>query len=65
MADVQRISAQEARRRAESGATLLVCAYDDDAKCRKAQLDGAIMMSELRPRLASLRKDQNIVFYCA
>ena len=65
MAEVQRISAQEARRRAQSGATLLVCAYDDDAKCRKAQLDGAITLSEVRPRLPSLRRDQNIVLYCA
>jgi len=65
MANVQRISAQEARRKTQSGATLLVCAYDDDAKCRKAQLDGAITMSELRAQLPSLRKDQNIVLYCA
>jgi hypothetical protein len=65
MAEVRRISAREARRRAQSGATLLVCAYDDDAKCRKAHLDGAIAMSELRPRLPSLRKDQGIVLYCA
>ena len=44
---------------------LLVCAYDDDEKCRQYHLDGAIPMSEFRKRASSLAKNQEVIFYCA
>jgi len=37
--DVRRIPPDEARRRVEDGA-LLVCAYDDEEKCRDMLLEG-------------------------
>lgn len=64
MGEVERIGADEARPRTESGGALLVCAYDDEAKCSKMMLDGAISMTELRARTASLPKDHEIIFYC-
>jgi hypothetical protein len=65
MAEVERISAEDARRKVQSGEALLVCAYEDDAKCATMRLDGAITLSELRPTLPSLPKDREIVLYCA
>jgi hypothetical protein len=65
MADIERIDVDEARSRTRSGDALLVCAYDDDAKCAAMALEGAIPMSALRARTASLPKDQELIFYCA
>jgi hypothetical protein len=65
MAEVPRISAEEARQKVQSGQALLVCAYDDDSKCGQMRLDGAITMSELRQMLPSLPKDREIILYCA
>ena len=67
MADTaERISPQEARRhlRADPNA-LLVCAYDNDEKCRQNWLDGAVTLAELQARAATLAKDREIIFYCA
>jgi hypothetical protein len=63
--DVPRISPAEARRRVQHGRALLVCGYEDDAKCRSMALEGAITLNELRQRLASLPKSQDLIFYCA
>jgi hypothetical protein len=65
MATVERIDPGEARRKVTSGQALLVCAYDDEAKCRQIALDGAISLAELGSRLASLPKDTELIFYCA
>jgi hypothetical protein len=65
MADVERISVAEARRKAEAGEALLVCAYDDAQKCNQMKLHGSIQLAELRSRLGALPKDQQIIFYCA
>jgi hypothetical protein len=59
-----RISAQDAYRRAQSGA-LLVCAYEDDAKCAKMALDGSISLKSLEARASTLPKTQELIFYCA
>jgi len=61
----KRISAEEARRKLRSGQALLVCAYEDEAKFRKLQLEGAISLNEFKSRLSSLSRDQEIIFYCA
>jgi hypothetical protein len=63
--DVPRISPAEARRRVQQGHALLVCGYEDDNKCRSMALEGAITLNELRQRLPSLPKSQELVFYCA
>jgi hypothetical protein len=65
MAEVERISAEEARQKVQSGRALLVCAYDDEAKCGPIRLEGAITMSELRRKLPSVPRDREIILYCA
>ena len=65
MTEVERISADEARRKMQSGRALLVCAYDDEAKCGSIRLEGAITMSELRRMLPSLPGEPEIILYCA
>ena len=65
MAEVRRISADEAHEKVRAGQALLVCAYEDDAKCSRIALEGAITLDELRARLAPLPKNQDIIFYCA
>ena len=62
---VQRIEPEQARREISSGGALLVCAYDDDEKCKHYELSGALTLSELQRREHSLARDQEIIFYCA
>ena len=40
MADIQRISAQQAHAKSKANQALLVCAYEDEAKCRMLNLTG-------------------------
>jgi hypothetical protein len=63
MADIERISAQQANTKAKSNQALLVCAYEDEAKCRMLNLDGSISFASLQSRAASLPKTQEIIFY--
>lgn len=65
MTEPKRISSEEVYQKLSSGETILVCAYEDDAKFRKMQLQGAISLNELKSKLSSLAKDQEVVFYCA
>jgi hypothetical protein len=65
MADIERISAQEARRKTEAGEALLVCAYEDDARCRMANLAGSISLTTFESRIGSVPKTQEVIFYCA
>lgn len=65
MAEVPRISVEDARQRMQSGRARLACAYDDEAKCSALKLEGSITMRELRSMLPSLARDQAIVLYCA
>ena len=65
MATVQRISPQEAHDRVASGQALLVCAYDDEQKCRHYHLEGALSLSEFRSQESSVPRDKEIIFYCA
>lgn len=65
MADVSRISVEEARRNVGAGRALLVGTYDDGQKCSKINLRGSINMAQLASRVATLVKDQEIIFYCA
>jgi hypothetical protein len=63
MADTERISAQQAHTKAESNQALLVCAYEDEAKCRVLNLDGSISFASFQSRAVSLPKTQEIIFY--
>ena len=65
MAEAARVDPEEVLEKIESGEALLVCAYEDVAKCRDADLEGSITLGELRSRLASIPKDKEIVFFCA
>lgn len=61
----QKISPHEAHIKVEGGAAILVCAYDDDEKCRGMLLEGAILLSTLKSREEKLPQDTEIIFYCA
>ena len=65
MATVARIAPPEAQARVIAGTALLVCAYDDPARCAEIHLEGAIFIQEFRARRSSLPRDQEIIFYCA
>jgi hypothetical protein len=65
VAEIERISVDDAHRKVAARQALLVCAYDDDAKCRMIDLDGSMSLTTFRTRAASLPKDQEIIFYCA
>jgi hypothetical protein len=62
---VPRIDVEQARRKVKANQALLVCAYDDVAKCRQVELEGSVPISELESRLTALPKDQELIFYCA
>jgi len=59
------MSAREAREKTISGQAMLVCAYEDDAKCRSVLLEGAMTLTEFLEELPGLDRDQEIIFYCA
>ena len=63
MAHIERISAQQARAKAKASQALLVCAYEDEAKCRMLNLEGSISFASLQSRAKSLPKTQEIIFY--
>jgi hypothetical protein len=65
MAEPVRVSPEEARQKAMSRSALLVCAYEDDEKCKRVFLEGAISLTEFKSKRPSLPKDQEIIFYCA
>ena len=64
MANVPRVSVEDARRDVTAGLALLVFAYDDE-RCRRVALEGSIPLSDLTARAATLSKDQPLIFYCA
>ena len=63
MADIERISAQQAHTKAKANQALLVCAYEDEAKCRMLNLEGSLSFSSFKSRVESLPKSQEIIFY--
>ncbi len=65
MVDAIRITAEEVRQKVNSGSSLLVCAYDDDAKFARFHLEGAISLADFESQLPSLEKSQELIFYCA
>jgi hypothetical protein len=65
MADVVRIPVAEAQREIKAGQALLVCAYEDEAKCRMFNLEGSVSLASFESKVGSLPKNQEIIFYCA
>ena len=65
MADIERIGVERAHQQVNANQALLVCAYDDDAKCRMVNLEGSISLTSFQSRVGSLLKTQEIIFYCA
>jgi hypothetical protein len=63
MAD--RIDVEEARRKVSAGDAFLVCAYEDETKCDRIRLEGAVAVKQFETRAAGLPKDREIIFYCA
>jgi hypothetical protein len=61
MAEIERISVEQAH--AKANQALLVCAYEDEAKCRMLNLSGSISLVSFQSRVASLPKTQEIIFY--
>jgi hypothetical protein len=62
---VERVSAEQARGEVESGRALLVCAYEDETKCRQLRLQNAVMLHDLQRRIDSIPHNQTLIFYCA
>ncbi|TNF55729.1 ArsR family transcriptional regulator [bacterium] len=65
MSEPSRVSSEETRQKVVSGSALLVCAYDNEEKFKKVQLEGAISLNEFRDRLPTLHKNHEIIFYCS
>ena len=63
MAEPERITPEEVHQKLKTGKVLLVCAYEDEAKFKMMQLEGAISFNEFKSKLSSLSEDQEIVFY--
>lgn len=63
MTTATRIAPAEVRERVESGDTILVCAYENEEKCRNNRLSGALTYQEFQQRLPTMSKEQGIVFY--
>jgi hypothetical protein len=59
------IDPTQAREKVQSGRARLVCAYDEEEKCRKILLDGATTMSRFREEMPRVSKDEEIILFCA
>jgi rhodanese-related sulfurtransferase len=64
MAEPVRVRPVEAREKTTTGRALLVCAYDDEQKCKQMNLQGSITLNDLKSRQDSIPKDREIIFYC-
>ena len=61
-----RVDPEDVRRRWQRGENVvLVCAYDDEAKCRDAEIEGALTLRQLDGLLADTAPNTPLVFYCA
>jgi hypothetical protein len=65
MNDDLRIDVDVAREHSAARRALLVCAYDDDEKCRKMRIKGALTMREFRKSKTRVDKRDEIILYCA
>lgn len=58
------VGVDKAKELVEQDDALLVCAYDDDEKCKKLGVDESIPMSGLQSRLGDVPKSRPLVFFC-
>jgi hypothetical protein len=63
--EVARISPQDAYSQVAAGKALLVCAYENEESCSTIMLEGGLSLKDFESKLAGLKKDQFIIFYCA
>jgi hypothetical protein len=63
MVEPIRIPPDEARKKVLAREALFVCAYENDEKFKRMHLEGALSFNEFNNRIASLSKDQEIIFY--
>jgi len=59
------IGVDEAKAHVQRAIGILVCAYQDEGKCRDIAFPGALTLQELERRLDQLPSGQEIIFYCA
>ena len=64
MANPDRISPHLAYTKLLTGKARLICAYNDEEKCKHKMLEGAEAMAELRANMPD-SLDQPLIFYCA
>jgi hypothetical protein len=65
MEAIERIGVEDAHKKVKAHDALLVCAYEDEAKCRMLNLDGSISLTSFQSKAASLPESQEIIFFCA
>jgi hypothetical protein len=63
--NVERIDVASVRQKVMGGQALLVCGYEDDAKCGKGRLEGSIPFARFEAMAPTLPKNREIIFYCA
>jgi hypothetical protein len=59
-----RIDPEDTRKKVSAGTAIFVCAYEDEEKFRKMHLEGAVSFNTFKSKVASLSREQEIVFYC-
>ena len=62
---VERIDPATAHTDTTAGRAVLVCGYEDDAKCRQGRLEGSIPFARFASMAVTLPKNKEIIFYCA
>ena len=63
MGEPRRIPPEEVREKVLSESALLVCAYNDEEKFKRLQLENAISLGNFYSKVESLHKEQEIIFY--
>ena len=63
MSDIERVSAEAVREKVTSEKALLVCAYDDDGKYGRMNLEGSVSLSKFKSEISGTPKEREIFFY--
>ena len=63
MSDIERVSAEAVREKVTSEKALLVCAYDDDGKYGRMNLEGSVSLSKFKSEISGTAKEREIFFY--
>lgn len=64
MSEIERIEPQPAHQHSRESDALLICAYEDEDKCRDMALSGSIPLARLSGRERELDKGTELIFYC-